>query len=531
MNSVNTYGYYLGHAKDFASHIILSKAVQSNLEKISYVYGYVWMNANQFIFGKKHLAVPAIVQKHFIEGTHDNLDMVVGMATAPSKWLTSVADIMDPILKGFSEDKKAAAELVSKYAFPKEILEESFKDLRNFILNSQLYIPICYYNYSISYCDQTKDILFFSKGKLIFSSKILDTLKLEHRAVTERGFLPPFIIDKKTKELQCWLENGITQHDVEKDIRPYKILPEGQRPLKPILNFNFAIDSELETPEDAANFCYHSWFEVQLANGECYSFGLYGQGIIQCPDPVVFRKNLRIRSIPFEISKTQVGQVFRLVRQLRREIAGKYHFTKRNCSTLLKKISKVIGIEILEKEKIKVLDNTVLRIKMYAISSMLAHFSRNSEVTSKIYTLRELVNFVECFDQFPVSIKEFIFKFSLEKSFESITVKKLLEDYPSLKKTLLKKCSSFLDFLNKMKLEQISHYIKGIDKNILKEIKTLCDSILIGSEKELTYKIYNLFNKIFTNYYEYEVDSPGFVYKRLKSAAVKSCKYEVITLI
>lgn len=495
----------LNHAKSFASDVVYPKWVQPNLEKISFVFGYVWMNINQLVCGKKHLSVPSVIQKNIVQGTHEHLDQFLGIPTTQSDCIDLIDDVSSTVLKGFSSsfNEKVAKELVFKYGFPVEILEERFKDFCGFIIDSQIYAAINYYKHSVVY--NNGDLFLLVQGEPISSQEVIKNYRLEKRVLIEKMFLPPFILDKTGKRYS-YLEKGLTLHDVEKEIRPYKTLPEGERPLNPLLIFKFAIDGAIESPEDLANFRHHCWFDLNLPTGSCYSFGLYGKGVVQCPDPGAFVGQEEVRSISFEITNDQIIDVFKKVKQLRNDIAGKYHIAKYNCSSVLKEIAAVVGIDILEKNKMKDFDGIILRIKMYAISSLLANALRDIHVSSKIVLVQEFIG-----------LSEYIGNLGVNPCSKVLS---LLDEYPTLKDALVKT----FRFFEKNMLEKIVIISP-------KEMKELCSSMLTGSERELTYKLYNFFESIFLNYYEHEVDAPGFVYNRLLAIKYSIKPKACITLI
>ena len=170
---------------------------------------------------------------------------------------------------------------------------------------------------------------------------------------------------------------------------------------------------------------------------------------------------------------------------------------------------------------------------MYAVSSIIAHLLRDPDIVSKIGVIQELANIKEFCDELPVTIKELIAKFSFEESIEAISAMSFFENHSQVKKIVLKSFEVVQKMIEEIDAGKISGYLSKATNLISpKEIKELCRSILTGSTKELTYKIYNLFDTIFTNYYNYEVDSPGFVYEQLRIIQVQKHKqkYEFITI-
>lgn len=513
----------LNNIHTFGSELINSNLVKSSLEKATFACGYGLMHATQLFSAKKHLTLPEIVKTKLVNGKEEDLDWLIGIPS--SKIVNTVAspilNFTDPLPK-LSSDQNAVKELVTKHSFPKEILEERFKPFRDFVLNSQLPTFISFYKDTVIYDFQNKDIMMLVNGQYVKSEDIIKNFRLEERALVERMFLPPIIVHKSTNTRYAYLENGLIRHDVEGDVRAYQTLPVHQRPRKPIVTFNFCIDAPLESPEDAANFTYHGWCEVVTPSGSCYSFGLYGKGVAQCPDPGVFRKSDKIRKVSFEISPSKVVEIFQKIQQLRNDALWNYHLTKYNCATLMTEIGAVIGIDIAKKEKISRFDNTITRVKMYAISSILANLLRDPDVISKIGTFKELANITDNFQNLPENIK---------KQIQSIDISNTLLDHLQMKNevlkyyTLLKKWTSLIINAGTEKLPDLGS-ISAL------EIKELCNSILKGSTTELTYKIYNLLDQIYTNYYQYEIHSPGFVYERVKEEKSKqNRKFELKTIM
>lgn len=529
--------YGINCAKNFGLRIIHSKTVQANVEKASFVAGYAFMNLNQRLFGKAKLFLPEVIQKNIVNGAHEHLDWLIGLGSSEmTEKLTSLfLNVIEPIQRGIFTDHLAAEEeLVSTYSFPPQILEDRFSDFRHFVLDSKIYLPMNYFKHPIVYSSQHDDILVNLNGNLVPSKTILENFRLENRAVSERMFLPAFIIDKRSEDKYFYLENGLTRHDVEKEIRPYKTLPVQERPKQPIVTFNFCIDSKLESPEDAANFFYHAWCELIQPNGECYSFGLFGKGVAQCPDPSSFR-NADIRSIPFEITPDQAIAIFEKVQLLRKEMQWNYHFTKNNCATLVRQIASVIDIHILEHDRVKAIDSPITRIKMYAVSSIFAQLLRHPDIIYKIGMIQELANLKGLIDNLPSTIKELITKFSMEESLETISAMTFFEHHPQVKTILVELFTSLQKGIEELDVNKLADYLHQMTNLIPpKEMQELCRSILQGSLKELTYKIYNLFDSLFTNYCDYEVDSPGFVYEYLREVHAQKTeipKYEFITII
>ncbi len=157
---------------NFPSRVYHSKVVQSSLEKVGFLTGFVKMRASQYLFGKKELALPATVQNNVVQGTHQGLDNLIGLATSQTvnTVVAPLIDIADPIAKGFSQDKTEEKELVSKFALPKEILEDRFTDIRNFILNSRIHLPAHYYKHAIVYDPNAQNIMVLVDGQYVGSS-------------------------------------------------------------------------------------------------------------------------------------------------------------------------------------------------------------------------------------------------------------------------------------------------------------------------------------------------------------------------
>src|SRR6185295_14699108 len=112
----------------------------------------------------------------------------------------------------------------------------------------------------------------------------------------------------------------------------------------------------------------------------------------------------------------------------------------------------------------------------------------------------ELANIKEFCDELPVTIKELIAKFPFEESIEAISRMSFFENHSQVKKIVLESFEVVQKMIEEIDADKISGYLSKATNLISpKEIKELCRSILTGSTKELTYKIYNLFDTIFTN--------------------------------
>jgi hypothetical protein len=518
---------------NFASNVYHSKLVQSSLEKVGFLTGFVKMRASQYLFGKKELALPASVQNNVVQGTHQGLNNLIGLATSKTinTVVAPVIDIADPIAKGFSQDKTEEKELVTKHSLPKEILEDRFTDFRNFILNSRIHLPAHYYKHAIVYDPNAQDIMVLVNGQYVGSKAIIRNFKLENRIPAERMFLPPILVHKMTGERYCYLEKGLTRHDVEHDIRPYKILPAGKRPLQPIVQFKFRIDAKLESPEDAANFLYHAWFEMIQPSGACYSFGVYGKGVAQCPDPTVYADPSGIRTISFRVKPGKALEVFEAIQDIREKMLWNYHFTQANCASFVTELGKVIDIDISEKDAIKLYDSLLMRIKIYAISSILAEQLREPDVISKIGSVQELANVTDIVDRLPGLLKALLTNFSLEDSMKSAPIANLLQGHPYLKSALVQLFSLIQKIAEHSPLDRVSDLSPLGLPISAEELRDFTRSLLTGSTTELTYKINNLIERIVANYYEYKVHSPGFLYDHVRSENERLKRGPIPTLI
>ncbi len=518
---------------NFPSHVYHSKVVQSSLEKVGFLTGFVKMRVSQFFLGKKELNLPASVQNNVVQGTHQGLDKLIGLATSETvnTVVAPLVDIADPFAKGFSQDKTEEKQLVAKYSLPKEILEGRFTDFRNFILNSRIHVPAHYYKHPIVYDPNTQDIMVLVDGQYVGSKAIIRDFYLENRIPAERMFLPPILVDKTTGERYCYLEKGLTRHDVEHDIRPHKILPVNERPLQPIVQFKFRIDAKLESPEDAANFLYHAWFEMIQPSGACYSFGVYGKGVAQCPDPTVYGDPDGIRTVSFRVQPGKALEVFEAIQDIRENMEWNYHFTQANCASFVTEIGKVIDIDISEKDAINLYDSLLTRIKIYAISSILAEQLRQPDVISKIGSLQELANLTDTVDRLPSLLQKVRTNFSLEDSMKSVPIANLLQGHPNLKSALIQFFSLLQKITENSPLERVSD-LSSLSLPISpEELREFTRSLLTGSTTELTYKINNLIERILANYYDYKVHSPGFLYDRVRSENERMKRGPIPTLI
>lgn len=518
---------------NFPSRVYHSKVVQSSLEKVGFLTGFAKMRISQYLFGKKELALPASVQSNVVQGTHQGLDNLIGLATSQTvnTVVAPLIDIADPIAKGFLQDKTEEKQLVTNYALPKEILEDRFTDFRNFLFNSRIYLPAHYYKHPIVYNTQTQDIYVLVEGQYVGSKTIIRDFMQENRIPAERMFLPPILVHKTTGERYCYLEKGLTRHDVEHDIRPYKILPASERPLQPIAQFKFRIDAKLESPEDAANFLYHAWFEMIQPSGACYSFGVYGKGVAQCPDPTIYGDPNGIRTVSFRIAQGKALEVFEAIQDIRENMQWNYHFTQANCASFVTEIGKVIDIDVSEKDAINLYDSLLTRIKIYAISSILAQQLRQPDVISKIGSVQELANLTDTIDHLPGLLQKVRTGFSLEDSMKSVPIANLLQGHPHLKSALVQFFSLIQKIAALSPLERVSDLSPLSLPISPEELREFTRSLLTGSTTELTYKINNLIESILANYYDYKVHSPGFLYDRIRNENERLKRGPIPTLI
>jgi hypothetical protein len=502
--------------KNFGSDIYHSKVVQSSLEKASFAGGFAKMHISQFCFGKKELALPRVIQNNVVHGTHQGLDRLIGIATSETlnKAVSPLLEIVDPIARGFSHDKQAANELVTKYSIPVEILQDRFTDFRTFLLNSKIYMPAQFYNHPIIFDQQLQDFMVLIDGHHVRAQDILRDFKLENRVPTERMFLPAILVHRASNERYYYLGNGLTRHDVEQDIRPYKTLPPDERPHQSVVKFKFRIDDKLESPEDAANFVYHAWCELEQPSGACYSFGVYGKGVAQCPDPALYGDPKGIRSIDFPVTPETALEVFKTVQDHRDNMEWKYHLTKANCASFVTEIGKTIHVDISEKDKINLYDGLITRVTVYAISSMLAAQLREPDVISKIGSVQELANLTDTVDRLPSLLQNPLTNFSLEEALKSVPLANLLQHHPLIKSVIVQAFAMLQNPSSSANTARFSDFTPFDLPLSAEELREFTRSLLTGSTTELTYKIYNLLERIIANYYDYPVHSPRFTHDR-----------------
>lgn len=496
-----------------------TQAVKSNFEKVCFVGGYAIMRISQLAFGKQKLAIPQYVQKNVVEGTEEDLNRVVGLGTADSVeyMKTAAFDTIDPIQRGFNPDDKITSEWLKSRGLPRELAQPRFREIYRFIVDSQLYRPIQYYKHLVMYDAKTDDIFLMVDDAYESSKSILSHLRLENRSSRERAFLPPFIVNMQTGERYAYLDKGLILHDSERDIRPYKVISKEEAPRKPQALFHFCLNGNFDSPEGVQELDHHTWCELIDTSGECYSFGLFAQGVVQSPDPTEFSDRRRY-SLAFDVKS--LVPLFKHVEQHRIQGSGNYHLSKYNCSSFVREICSLIDIRVSERCKLRQFDGIVNKIRMYAIASLLAKMMRQESNKNKITAVQELAIAVDVLNRMPVIGQKLMERYSLEHGMESISLKNTLNAQPGMREWLQESFSSLKNGFNESDAHSLTRLLNDAPISAV-ELKRLCQSLLDGSQRHLTYKVFNLFNDLFSNHIDYEICTPSALFADLRKAQVR----------
>lgn len=503
---------FTGRAQEQLSRF--SKVLSTHLEKVCFAGGYSTMKIAQVLCGKKRLEIPEYIQRNIVNGTEEDLNRAIGFATinAAERIKTDAFDTIDPIYRGLSTNHHVSEAWLLERNLPQELLHPRFRELLTFIIDSKLYKQIQYYGHQMIFDFNSQDILININGVYQPSRYLLEHFRLENRSSRERAFIPPFIVCKATNQRYAYLQNGLTRHDSERDFRPYKILPLDQRPTRSQVVFKFCLNGNFDSPNGIKNIDFHSWSEVISPSGCCYSFGLFAQGVVQGPDPTEFTRR-KIKSIVFDINNPSL--IFRFVEQHRVAGSGRYHLSKYNCASFVREVCNLMNIPVSEKNVIRPLgQGFVNQIRLYAVASILASLIRLESSRSKIISAQEIASTVDVLNRIPLVGKKLVQQFSLDRSMESISLRRKMRDNPGMREWLVTAVPMLKDYGSSSDAQTITDFLNEVPISAI-ELKRLCQSLLKGSSRELTYKIFNLVSDIYTNHIDYEFSTPTVLYTNL----------------
>jgi hypothetical protein len=503
---------YTGRIKEEVGRY--AHAAKANFDKVCFVAGYAMMQLRQTLYGKQRMEMPALIQNKVLEGTEEELNqtIAIGSANSVERIKTAAYDTIDPIQRGLSAENPLTEGWMRNNHLPVQLLQPRFREIYTFIVDSKLYQQAEYYGHPIVFDDRREEILIKVNGVYRPSKYILRNFRLDNVSSRERLFIHPFIVCKETERRYAYLQRGLTLHDSEKDIRAYKKLPVNERPNKPQLIAKFCLIEKLESPKDVDDMTYHSWCEVIDRSGNCYSFGFYGQGIVKSPDPTEFSKK-NIKSLAFEIDDH--SRITAFVRRHRAAGPGRYHFTKYNCASFTRDVCSLMNIQASEKSKVREFGGIVMQIRMYAMASLLAASMRKEVNKNKIVAVEELATVVDILNKVPIIGKHLVEKFSVEQSMESISVKKTLTKNPGMREHLMTQASWLKQSVRNSDAQALTDQLNEVPISAF-ELKKLCQSILHGSQQDLAYKLFNLFNDFYTRHIDYELGLPTTLFTGLE---------------
>ena len=155
-----------------------------------------------------------------------------------------------------------------------------------------------------------------------------------------------------------YLEEGFVEHDSEKfeELKAHKILPPEQRPETHIL------EVVTNCPGSIRDKTAHAWIRLIQPSGEVYSigFGLANsedvevlnigatkKGALENPETAEWMQYGDIQEFPIPITPEQFAMIRDHIEHSQREKRGLiFNFSKINCTTWVRDILKLIGIEV-----------------------------------------------------------------------------------------------------------------------------------------------------------------------------------------
>lgn len=491
------------------------KIVRINCEKIAFVAGYGFMSLSQRMYGKDQLNLPPKIKEKLDKGSPKELDETLGMITSDqAETIKEPFLIMsDPIYMGF---KTKTITNVEELGLPREILNEKFKDFLDFIVTAKLYRYTRYYGHQVYYDPVKDEIFLLVDSEYRGSAWVLSHFRLDNRSGREHLFLPPFIVDRSSKERYAYLQDGLVRHDSETDVRPYKILPRSERPSTPEIVFKFSLNGNFDSPKGVQELDFHCWCELVRKSGETYSFGLFAQGVVQSPDPFGFYKK-NIKSVKFPISNLKISELLVEIQKGRFLGHEKFNIGSNNCSSFIRKIASSLNLHPSINTKLKDLYSFTTRIRIFAVATILSKLLKTKDVAHKIIAIEELAKLQKYMESFPDLIKELFDRFNIENASKSIALKNCLEDKPGMKESLIINFNILKMFGEIINAQELMSHVEAFPIKST-EVTELCDSITSVSERALAYKIYNLIDSFFQNYGSYEFSNPHRLYEELRKS-------------
>ncbi len=250
-----------------------------------------------------------------------------------SKWFLN--NVLGKQGKLFKNERKQFTEAL--LAARLQIPVDAFKNnpgLQQFIEKNHFTRPICdIYKHQITYDETTHDV------------QILMNNKMTSWAVIKEAIKP----DKNGKA-QGWSYNyeGLIQHNEDKwdKLRPYMILPEGERPKE--YQMEIVTDCYRDNLDDKGlEFEDHSWIRLKTPAGEVYSFGLYPEdiltkskrnflattkGMLKCPDPNEYLPQVLLSTKTVNIDENFFNQIKNMVENDKLKDSLEYNIFTYNCT-------------------------------------------------------------------------------------------------------------------------------------------------------------------------------------------------------
>lgn len=194
--------------------------------------------------------------------------------------------------------------------------------------------------------------------------------------------------DKATGQRWCYLENGLTLHDPTKSFIPIKkVEGDGTYSISFVTTDHGGTTSHVGIKRLCGS---HAWLRMQDQEGNVYSAGKWGNGLIASPDYTEYES---VHTVAAKVTLTaeQFAEVKREIERQQREAKGEFSILTDNCSEFSAGIAKMLFPAVSPEATLDVLDTTVNHLKYYygaceVVKGCFANKEKIKEVLERIET-------------------------------------------------------------------------------------------------------------------------------------------------